>query len=195
MQSTDIPRVVRIDEQSFAVPWSARSYTFEVNQSNYSHMVVLEHLQPRPPDGRWQAWWQSVTGRVRIKQTLLAYGGLWYFGAQAHISTIATAPEHRQQGYGEVVFLAMLCRAISLSSQMATLEVRVSNIHAQHLYEKYGFQQRGVKAGYYIDNDEDAYDMALSLTDRATIQHIESCFEGYTRQLGLQDRYTRSAPS
>ena len=37
-----------------------------------------------------------------------------------------------------------------------TLEVRVSNIAAIGLYEKYGFRSLGTRKGYYQDNNEDA---------------------------------------
>ena len=37
-----------------------------------------------------------------------------------------------------------------------TLEVRVSNIKAIGLYEKYGFKSLGTRKQYYQDNNEDA---------------------------------------
>jgi ribosomal-protein-alanine N-acetyltransferase len=37
-----------------------------------------------------------------------------------------------------------------------TLEVRVSNEDAIGLYEKLGFESRGIRRGYYTDNREDA---------------------------------------
>ena len=37
-----------------------------------------------------------------------------------------------------------------------TLEVRISNIPAISLYEKYGFKSLGTRKGYYQDNNEDA---------------------------------------
>ena len=37
-----------------------------------------------------------------------------------------------------------------------TLEVRVSNVGAIRLYERFGFRARGVRRGYYTDNREDA---------------------------------------
>ena len=40
-----------------------------------------------------------------------------------------------------------------------TLEVRVSNARAIHLYEAAGFRTTGVRRGYYTDNREDAYVM------------------------------------
>jgi ribosomal-protein-alanine N-acetyltransferase len=37
-----------------------------------------------------------------------------------------------------------------------TLEVRVSNVGAIRLYERLGFEARGIRRGYYTDNREDA---------------------------------------
>ena len=37
-----------------------------------------------------------------------------------------------------------------------TLEVRVSNVAAISLYEKFGFKSIGVRKKYYQDNNEDA---------------------------------------
>ena len=39
------------------------------------------------------------------------------------------------------------------------LEVRISNLSAQRLYEKYGFKIAGTRKNYYADNGEDAYIM------------------------------------
>jgi ribosomal-protein-alanine N-acetyltransferase len=38
----------------------------------------------------------------------------------------------------------------------ATLEVRLSNLPARKLYEKYGFRPVGIRPRYYSDNGEDA---------------------------------------
>jgi ribosomal-protein-alanine N-acetyltransferase len=37
-----------------------------------------------------------------------------------------------------------------------TLEARVSNFIAQRLYDKYGFNEAGIRKNYYADNKEDA---------------------------------------
>ena len=37
-----------------------------------------------------------------------------------------------------------------------TLEVRAGNVAAQALYRKFGFEEAGVRKGYYQDNGEDA---------------------------------------
>lgn len=46
-----------------------------------------------------------------------------------------------------------------------TLEVRVTNVVAQRLYEKLGFETVGVRKGYYTDNQEDAYIMWVDLPE------------------------------
>jgi len=78
---------------------------------------------------------------------------------EAHISTIAVAPAYRRQGLGELLLLRMVDEAQKKSAAMVTLEVRVSNIVAQTLYEKYGFETQGKRVRYYSDNGEDAYIM------------------------------------
>mgnify|MGYP000333053640 CR=1 FL=1 len=61
----------------------------------------------------------------------------------------------------------MLQRLFEIADEMGaewlTLEVRVSNIGAQRLYEKYGFRRAGVRRRYYSDNNEDAL---IMWTDR-----------------------------
>lgn len=41
MLNEDIPQVVEIDRLSFPSPWPPRSYGFEINDNNSSHMVSL----------------------------------------------------------------------------------------------------------------------------------------------------------
>jgi ribosomal-protein-alanine N-acetyltransferase len=44
-----------------------------------------------------------------------------------------------------------------------SLEVRVTNTVAQNLYRKLGFQDGGIRKGYYTDNQEDALVMWVNL--------------------------------
>jgi ribosomal-protein-alanine N-acetyltransferase len=161
MTSRDIPDVVEIDRQSFDMPWSARSYTFEIGESTYSHMVVLETRTEATRAGMARLWRRSPRDEAVL--ALGAYGGLWFIAGEAHISTIASAPLQRGRGWGELVLAAMIRRSITLHATHVVLEVRVSNAVAQRLYVKYGFQTVGVKPHYYSNNGEDAYDMRLEL--------------------------------
>lgn len=42
MTQYDIPQVIKIDEDAFSNPWSARSYAYEIGESSHSHMLVIE---------------------------------------------------------------------------------------------------------------------------------------------------------
>ncbi|MEO0560576.1 MAG: GNAT family N-acetyltransferase [Chloroflexota bacterium] len=194
MHHNDIPAVVRIDSASFPMPWSTRTYEFEVGESDHTHMIVVERTQVPPPNGAFERWWRGVSGIAPRQRTIVAYGGLWHFGGRTHISTIASHPKWRGQGFGELAFVAMLRRSIRLAARSVRLEVRVSNSRAQALYKKYGFAQTGLKRAYYHDNDEDAYDMVLDLNNAAATRFIETRYRDYLKQLRLRDTYTTGGP-
>jgi ribosomal-protein-alanine N-acetyltransferase len=82
--------------------------------------------------------------------------GLWCMVGEGHIVTIAVRPELRRHGIGEVLLVTALRAARELSQDVVTLEYRISNASARALYEKYGFEQVGVRTRYYTDNNEDA---------------------------------------
>ena len=46
--------------------------------------------------------------------------------------------------------------ALRLDARVMTLEVRLSNLAARRLYEKYGFRPVGLRPRYYSDDNEDA---------------------------------------
>lgn len=163
MALADLPQVTAIDRMAFDIPWSLRSYQYEILESPYSHMVVLEERDERPAPV-WRQWMRRLrpapdTGRI------LGYGGMWLISGGAHISTIAVHPDVRGHGWGEVLLMGMVRRAITLNAHEVTLEVRVSNERAQNLYRKHGFETTSVKPNYYRNNNEDAYDMCLAIRD------------------------------
>jgi ribosomal-protein-alanine N-acetyltransferase len=57
----------------------------------------------------------------------------------------------------------MIQLAEKMNLELLTLEVRRSNIAAQRLYEKYGFEVLGARKAYYSDNREDALIMTKKL--------------------------------
>lgn len=163
MRNADIPEVMAIEQVSFNPPWTARSYSYEVNESTYSHMVTLEYSERHNTPAGWKKLLNAITAQPPLNMEVVGYGGLWFISGEGHISTIASHPDMRGRGYGELVFASMLHRSITLDADYMILEVRVSNIVAQNLYKKYGFRVEGVKPKYYQSNNEDAYDMRLQI--------------------------------
>ncbi|MBN1562321.1 MAG: ribosomal protein S18-alanine N-acetyltransferase [Anaerolineae bacterium] len=189
MQLTDVPQVVSIDRESFTMPWSTRTYNFEISQSDTSHMVVLEatHLTPITQNG-----WRSLLYRLFAPNTppiIVGYGGCWLIAGEAHISTIATHPDFRGRGLGELLLAGMLQRSINLGGEYSVLEVRESNVTAQKLYEKYGYHVVGRRRGYYRDDNEDALLMEVRPLDAAYAEQLQRRIAALRQRIPFADTF------
>ena len=69
---------------------------------------------------------------------------------------VAVAPEQRGRGIATMLLERLFELTADDARRGYTLEVRVSNGTAIGLYERLGFQARGIRRGYYTDNREDA---------------------------------------
>ena len=102
-----------------------------------------------------------------------AYGGMWLMVDEAHITTFAVHPDWRRQHIGERLLLAFLDLAVERGAHEATLEVRLSNLPARRLYEKFGFRPVGLRPRYYSDDGEDALIMTTEpLADAAMRERL-----------------------
>ena len=133
MEERDVERVHELEVAGFATPWSIQSFREEL-RNVCARYVVLE-------DG----------------SGIQAYGGIWMIIGEAQVTTLTTDPKARGRGYGEAVLRALMQTAYdALGIQEMTLEVRVGNEPAKHLYHKLGFVDEGLRPRYYEDNGEDA---------------------------------------
>ena len=194
MKLEDIPEVTEIERESFSTAWPASTYRRELLENRLAHYIVVrevptaeieeEHTEAGPaepysPGGFRQLveilkeW---VTGgryaeeiRARLRH-IVGYVGFWMMVDEAHITTIAVRRSHRRRGLGELLLIAAIDRATSLGASVVTLEVRVSNLAAQALYEKFGFAKVGIRPRYYGDNNEDAIIMTSPIITSAAFQ-------------------------
>lgn len=202
MQLPDIQQVAAIDKSCFQPPWSRDSYAFEIKESRVSHMVVLDRpAEPpiAPARARQHGWLSNLgeklrgNGRARNgRGNIIGYGGLWKIEGEAHVSTIATHPDFRGNGYGEILLAGMFGKALRLNAEFIVLEVRVSNAVAQGLYQKYGFSRCGRKRNYYRNNNEDAWDMRVKL-DRETRRQFAGLYDDLLDRHELRDAYSWKA--
>ena len=172
MQLRDIDEVMVIEHLSFASPWTVRAYQYELVHNSFSQFLVVRQkpvlgaADPRlDPRRRF-----LFATRQPAPAPILGYGGLWLLVDEAHVSTIAVAPNWRGLGLGELLLVGLLERALVVGGEIATLEVRVSNQVAQNLYRKYLFQTVGRRRGYYRDNQEDALIMTTPPLQSAEFQ-------------------------
>jgi ribosomal-protein-alanine N-acetyltransferase len=186
MRLRDIKEVMEIERVSFPSPWSARAYRYELLGNDLSHYFVARQRWTEEPELGLLARVRRSLG-VEMRPPILGHSGFWLMLGEAHISTIAVQPNWRRRGIAELLLVAMLDRATELGAEKATLEVRVSNVTAQNLYYKYGFQQVGLRWHYYRDRDEDALTMS---TERLT----SATFQSHFRQVkqALREKLTQS---
>src|SRR6478672_11010223 len=151
MRLEDVEEVQRIEEASFSTPWPPNAYRSELMTNRLAAYLV-----------------------VRAQDRIVAYGGMWLMVDEAHITTFAVHPAWRRQRLGERLLLAFLDLAKDRHAREATLEVRLSNVAARRLYEKYGFRPVGLRPRYYSDNNEDALIMTTDpLTEPRMLERME----------------------
>jgi ribosomal-protein-alanine acetyltransferase len=132
-KSSDLDDIYELDMQTFAMPWSKEALSYDILENDNAFVIVAEY------EGEFAG-----------------YADIWTVLDEADLNSIAVRVDFRRKGIGDAIMLAMT--EILSANGVATinLEVRVSNMPAIKLYKKYGFNECGVRLGYYLDNGEDA---------------------------------------
>jgi ribosomal-protein-alanine N-acetyltransferase len=151
MRVEDLPEVHAIERASFTSPWPPNAYRSELETNRLASYLVAK-----------------IEGRI------VGYGGMWLMVDEAHITTFAVHPAWRRQRIGERLLLAFLDLALDRRAHEATLEVRLSNLAARRLYEKFGFRPVGLRPRYYSDDNEDALIMTTdALGEKSMRERLE----------------------
>lgn len=100
----------------------------------------------------------DIGGRV------IGYIVVMDMGVDSKIMSFAVKKEFRRRGIGNMLLKEAIKRCKEKGKQRIMLEVRVSNVAAQKLYKKNGFETVDILPAYYSDG-EDAYLMELKLTN------------------------------
>ena len=140
MRRADLDRVVEIEHDSFAMPWSRGAFLYEIEQNRAA-----------------RCWACREDGLV------IGYLCLWEIADEIHITNIAVHRAHRRRGVGRFVLTETLESARRRGVRAVFLEVRPTNTEARGLYEALGFHVIGRRKGYYYDTGEDALVMEAEL--------------------------------
>ena len=107
----------------------------------------------------------------------------------AHIVSVGVRTDYRGCGIGELLLIGAIEQAQQRRMPAVTLEVRVSNHIAQNLYKKYGFEEMGVRKGYYSDNREDALIMTVSgIRSQSYREEFERLTKSHRQRWGRAER-------
>jgi [ribosomal protein S18]-alanine N-acetyltransferase len=126
---------------------------------------------------------------ARSGATVIGYGGLMLVGSDGHVTTMAVDPAWHRLGVGTRLLLGLARAAQDYEVDQLTLEVRESNLGAQALYQRFGFEPAGIRRGYYAESGEDAVVMwahdVRSPAYRARLDEIERAIPGTTIHEGF----------
>jgi [ribosomal protein S18]-alanine N-acetyltransferase len=124
MHELDLPVVSAIERAAYQFPWSEGIFR-DCLRVGYICRVV------------------DVAGEMA------GYGIMSVGAGEAHILNVCIRDEYRSRGLARKILLYLLERARSAGMHEAFLEVRPSNLPAARLYHSVGFEQVGVRRGYY----------------------------------------------
>jgi len=139
MRSSDLPGVMAIERASYQFPWEEDIFR-DCFRANYSCWVCEE------------------------QDTVLGYSILSMAVGEAHVLNICVAPAEQGQGIGRKM-LENLVEIARGQAETMFLEVRPSNTVAIALYEDMGFNEIGIRKGYYQSENgrEDAIMLAKQI--------------------------------
>ena len=152
MVPADLVDVLALEHDLFPDdPWTARMFAEEVGQPPESRLYLIAEADGPPPAGR---------GRV-----MAGYAGLMFVpgGVQADVLTIAVARAYWSRGIGSALLGALIAAARERGCAEVFLEVREDNPRARGLYLRRGFEEIGVRRGYYQPSGVNAIVMRKDL--------------------------------
>ena len=142
MQDVDVDAMMSLEELAYEFPWTPG--------------IFLDCLRVG-----YCCWLYTLDDQV------VGYGVMSVAAGEAHILNLCIHPDYRGQGLGRRLLQRLLTLAAKHRADTAFLEVRVTNRAAKRLYRSAGFNEIGLRRGYYPSRlgREDAVLLALSLVD------------------------------
>jgi ribosomal-protein-alanine N-acetyltransferase len=122
--------------------WSRAGYLAELADTRNRYYLAAEG-----PDG-----------------ALLGWAGVLVVAESAEIMTVGVVPTARRTGTGRRMLDLLLAEALRRGAEEAFLEVRADNPAARELYRSAGFDEIGIRRGYYAGGTVDAVTMRKALT-------------------------------
>lgn len=132
LELRDLDAIEAIERASYPAGWSRSMFASELAKPSSVCLGAFER------------------GRLLGYAIVSRYVDAW------HVMNVAVAPEHRRRGIASVLLARVLEATADDPRRGYTLEVRVSNVAAIDLYERFAFRRKGLRRGYYTDNREDA---------------------------------------
>jgi ribosomal-protein-alanine N-acetyltransferase len=140
MKQEDVEAIMEIEVRSYPHPWTGVIFR-DCLRAGYPGIIASS-------DGQ-----------------MIGYAMLSVAVGESHLLNLCVAPEYQGRGFGRQLLHRVFIEAARKGAQVMFLEVRASNSVAQSLYLDSGFNQIGMRRGYYPDDEgrEDALIFARQL--------------------------------
>lgn len=144
MYEEDLPGVLLVEHAAYATPWAEGIFR-DCLRVGYC-CLVLERAE-----------------------RIIGHGIMSIAAGECHILNLCIHPDYHRRGLGRRLLRRLLALARQQDTDTAFLEVRASNRHALSLYSDEGFNEIGLRRGYYPAGEgrgqarEDAVVMARAL--------------------------------
>lgn len=132
LQAEDAAALEQLDRESFSIPWMKEEFERLLSRDYCTYYVAEENGQ------------------------ILGCAGFVNLCGEADIDKVVVAGAVRGRGIATGLMRVLLEDGEKNGVEAFTLEVRVSNRAAIHLYEKFGFVTEGIRPRFYEKPIEDA---------------------------------------
>ncbi|MBQ7776280.1 MAG: ribosomal protein S18-alanine N-acetyltransferase [Lachnospiraceae bacterium] len=137
LREEDVEALSVMAKACFSVPWSAKAFAELVDDEKSIYLVA-----------------------VCDKEVIGCCGVVNSYG-DGDIDIVMVAEKYRGKGIAQVLLQELMKQGREMGVENFTLEVRVSNAPAIHVYEKLGFVSEGIRPRFYEKPVEDAMIMWL----------------------------------
>lgn len=142
MHLAHVPAVLAIEQAVYPFAWSHGNFVDSLAAGHAAHVL-------RAADG-----------------TLAAYSVAMSGVQEMHLLNLTVSPPQQGRGHARALLDALVAQCRRERSEVLWLEVRPSNQRAREVYARYGFEEVGLRRGYYPaagGQREDACVMRLSI--------------------------------
>lgn len=153
LERADLVDVLALEHELFPEdPWTAEMFAGEIAQPPESRLYLLAEAE-------------AGVGGAQGGTAMAGYAGMMFVpgGTQADVLTIAVRAAFWGRGIGSALLGALLAAARDRGCAEVFLEVRADNPRARGLYLRRGFEEIGVRRGYYQPSGVDAIVMRKDL--------------------------------
>ena len=120
----DVERVMKVEEEVYEFPWTDKIFSDCIRVGYYCWLALQR---------------QNIVGHAVISVT----------AGESHMLNLSIAREYQRRGFGKEFIEFLIQQAQAKQAQTMLLEVRPSNTAAINCYNSAGFNEIGLRKGYY----------------------------------------------